>query len=922
MKKRIISLLLAICITAGLFPVLGITANAYSTSHPNTHVNTGDQRADVVAIAESQLGYTENPGTKYGAWWTEATGGSYNFVNEAWCAMFALWCTSQAGCDAAWSGMSALSSSLLSRYQSGKNGCTAYKFGSGYMPRPGDLIFVGTNYSDGSYYTNHVGLVVGVSGNIINTIEGNYNNRVSRSSYDISDGLRSGSTYRGIVYFGVPAYTNDSAGEMTGPVITPEPETPEEFPDTGINYKTTLLSSLNVRQDASISAAVIKALPAGTEVTIVDEKADSTGRMWGRLSTGGWLSLRYTSTGSSTDPAVPGETMIEPYEAKVNCEILLIRVVPGTTAATENQLYYGNSVTIVSVCTVNDMEWGKLSTGGWVATKYLDKVGDDTADDDTNDDDTDEDNTGTGDTNTETVLFTGTVFASTLNVRKEPVTGEVVHILRNGETVEIYETKEVNGKLWGRSSKGWLSLSYVNYTLPDDTETPETPETPSTPDTSTGVACKVTGVLVNVRAGAGTSYGVIKTLPKDTAITITETLMVGTSLWGKLSDGGWISINYTDYRTVVAQQPTTPGTGTTTPDSGTTTPETPSIPATGINCTVTGNVVNVRQGAGTQHPAFTTVKKDAVITIVETKDVNGKLWGKLSTGGWISLAYTNYSSIMGGQTTQPEAPTTPETPAGSVACKVTGNLVNVRAGASSDYAVINSLWNGTEITIVEVSGTGSKAWGKLSTGGWIFLAYTDYATASAGQGTQTTPGTGTTTPGTGTTTPETPSTPDEELPGGVTEVTPDTPDSTTPGTGTGTTTPPAVTTGISGTVNAVSINVRKSAGYSTVVAYLQQGASVMVTETKYADGVLWGHVAEGWVSMSLITTNASASTGITYTITQGVNIRSGVGTSSAITGAAYTGSTVTIVSFAKADNGKTWGQLKDGGWICMDYALS
>ena len=106
------------------------------------------------------------------------------------------------------------------------------------------------------------------------------------------------------------------------------------------------------------------------------------------------------------------------------------------------------------------------------------------------------------------------------------------------------------------------------------------------------------------------------------------------------------------------------------------------------------------------------------------------------------------------------------------------------------------------------------------------------------------------------------------------------------------------------------------------MAYLPQGATVTITETKYADGILWGHAAEGWVSMSLIETNAASSTGITYTVKQGVNIRSGVGTSTAVTGAAYTGTAVTIVSFAKATNGKVWGQLKDGGWICMDYAMS
>ncbi|MBQ6798803.1 MAG: CHAP domain-containing protein, partial [Oscillospiraceae bacterium] len=820
MKKRIISLLLAVCITAGLFPVLGITANAaYSTGHPNTHVNTGNQRADVVAIAETQLGYAESPGTKYGAWWTEVNGGSYNFVNEAWCVMFALWCTNQAGCDAAWSGMSALSSSLMSRYQSGKNGCTAYKFGSGYMPRPGDLIFVG--YKGNTGYTNHVGMVVSVTDTTINTIEGNYNNKVSRSSYSLATGLRSGSSSRGIVCFGVPAYSNDTAGDTTGgPVVTPEPEVPDNYPDTGINYKTTLLSSLNVRSDASISASVLKALPAGTEVTIVDEKADSTGRMWGRLSTGGWLSLRYTTTGSSTDPIVPGEMDIEPYDAKVNCDILLIRVVPGTNADTESQLYLGNKVTIVATANLNGTEWGKLSTGGWVATKYLNKITDDTSDDNTGD-------TGTGDTTTEPVLFTGKVTASTLNVRDAAGNGTVVDLLRNGNEVNIYETKTLaDGKLWGRCDKGWISLSYVDYTLPT---TPDS-GTGGTTTPVTGVDCKVTGVRVNIRAGAGTNYDIINNLPKDTAITIVETATVGTSMWGKLSTGGWISLNYTDYRTVIAQQPTNPGTGTTTPGTGTTTPgtgtttpgtgitppKTPTGPETAVNVIVTGNLVNVRAGAGSNHAVFSSVKQDAVISIIEVKTVSGKLWGKLSTGGWIFLTYTNYADVMAGKVAQPDAPSTPETPSGSVACKVTGNLVNVRAGAGSNHAVINSLKNGTAITIVEVSGTGSKAWGKLSTGGWISLTYTDYAAVTAVPGTPTTPGTDTTTPGTGTTTPETPS------------------------------------TGVACKVTGNLVNIRAGASSNhAVINALWNGTAFTIPDVTGASGKQWGKLSTGgWIYLN------------------------------------------------------------------------
>lgn len=53
---------------------------------------------------------------------------------------------------------------------------------------------------------------------------------------------------------------------------------------------------------------------------------------------------------------------------------------------------------------------------------------------------------------------------------------------------------------------------------------------------------------------------------------------------------------------------------------------------------VTATVLNVRKGAGTEHKVVTTVKKNEVYTIVETKGN----WGKLKSGaGWISLKYTS-----------------------------------------------------------------------------------------------------------------------------------------------------------------------------------------------------------------------------------------------------------------------------------------
>ncbi len=57
---------------------------------------------------------------------------------------------------------------------------------------------------------------------------------------------------------------------------------------------------------------------------------------------------------------------------------------------------------------------------------------------------------------------------------------------------------------------------------------------------------------------------------------------------------------------------------------------------------VIANVLNVRNGAGTNHKINTEVKKGEVYTIVKEKKNGSTVWGKLKSGaGWIALSYTN-----------------------------------------------------------------------------------------------------------------------------------------------------------------------------------------------------------------------------------------------------------------------------------------
>ena len=114
---------------------------------------TGNQAVDTANVARSQLGYTYSSGTVYGAWWTEVTSWGYDYTLDDWCAMFACWCSTQAGVglDKAYSKYGA-NANYLMEWQ--VEHCGSDKTFT-TSPRAGDFLFFGG--SDGR--AGHVGIV-------------------------------------------------------------------------------------------------------------------------------------------------------------------------------------------------------------------------------------------------------------------------------------------------------------------------------------------------------------------------------------------------------------------------------------------------------------------------------------------------------------------------------------------------------------------------------------------------------------------------------------------------------------------------------------------------------------------------------------------------------------------------------------------
>lgn len=177
----------------------------------------GNRRADVVAVAESQLGYAastrnyivdENGAmhgyTRYGAWYGDPYG--------AWCAMFASFCLHYAGVPQtdfpAASGCIYWTDQLTQAgLCAGADSCT---------PQPGDLAFFDTN-GDGA--ADHVGIVAELSedGTAITTIEGNVGGCVVRRQH--------ASDASGVLCYGILPVQTENGGE-TPDEPQPDPRTP------------------------------------------------------------------------------------------------------------------------------------------------------------------------------------------------------------------------------------------------------------------------------------------------------------------------------------------------------------------------------------------------------------------------------------------------------------------------------------------------------------------------------------------------------------------------------------------------------------------------------------------------------------------------------------------------------------------------
>ncbi len=193
--NRFLCLLLALLMLPMMIPGLVLSVSA---DYENTYVNTGDQRADIIGVALTQLGYRQGTYgyTKYGAW--------YGSPYMDWCGAFISWCARQADVPQSVLQTSGYVTPRVEHF----NIPDVFTYASGRTPQPGDIFFV----MDGNTYL-HAGIVYYIEGNYFYTLEGNtHDGSGIYGVYCRQRGLGGSYKFASPNYANIPTHTHDYSG--------------------------------------------------------------------------------------------------------------------------------------------------------------------------------------------------------------------------------------------------------------------------------------------------------------------------------------------------------------------------------------------------------------------------------------------------------------------------------------------------------------------------------------------------------------------------------------------------------------------------------------------------------------------------------------------------------------------------------------
>ena len=523
-----------------------------------------------------------------------------------------------------------------------------------------------------------------------------------------------------------------------------------------------------------------------TEITVDRDFFDDDGNRWCRLKANQWVLLGASKNDSGNSDYNGG---------KINVTVTVTnsyvnRRASDSASSAKNGVYTAG--TKLKIIATNEAKtWGQVEENGvavgWVALMYTDWS-------------TVYDGSAPSDANNTTPIATATVtYNGYLNARSDPgVDNKIVGGFAKDTTVNVFEIRTVNGHRWGRTSSGWICLTYTSVKMLTDKNVSDT-----------GVldyAFEVT--LVN--AGADLSTYVQPTTSSNNS----DTIKAGTTglkiTNAAVADGvTWVKAHWT------VKETDKNGKTNVIAKSGWVTYNNFNLVPTKF--TVVSDTLNIRDAAGSQNQFVFKLTKGVEVEVHEISLANEEIWGRIegytsggvNYDGWINLAsnYVKRSSkitIDGG--TKGAIGTGTVVNADSVRIRMTGALYG---------QVLGSINRGTKVAVLEEK----DGWYKIDfdvdnnkeTDSWIYSQYLEVKMGVVESGTGSTGGTGTT--------------------------------QKTDGTGKGI---------IANTY--AGVNVRSGAGIANaIVGKILNGTEVTILEVKLVGAAKWGRVKQGWICMDYVT---------------------------------------------------------------------
>ncbi|MBO8129535.1 MAG: SH3 domain-containing protein [Peptococcaceae bacterium] len=212
----------------------------------------------------------------------------------------------------------------------------------------------------------------------------------------------------------------------------------------------------------------------------------------------------------------------------------------------------------------------------------------------------------------------------------------------------------------------------------------------------------VTGSVVNLRSGPGTSYAVVGEVKYGDRLPV----LGSSGDWVKIRRGDGQAAWIAGWLVQVEQK------------QGDSSSSAPSQPSTGTfikEAVITGSYVNLRSGPGTSYTKIGQVSKGARLPVLGGNAEWVKV--RLSSGqeAWIYKELLRIEQKQVGSS----APVQPSTGGTSKEAVVTGSVVNLRGGPGTSYAVVDEVKYGDRLPVLGSSGDWVKVQRSNGQAAWI-----------------------------------------------------------------------------------------------------------------------------------------------------------------------------------------------------------